>query len=159
MKKESKNTYKILLDSSTVSNLDLRLVKLRNIEILRRHNSEKFLNILADKIVFLSANNGWVDAKYNPHIAKDLIAEGNTLNHCIGRMNYDQKFVREESLIFFISIIENPNTPFVTVEYSLQNHKVLQCYGYNNSRPQADVLEFVNNKWLPYANRILRKIA
>lgn len=75
MKKESKNTYKILLDSSTVSHLDLRLVKLGNFEVLRRHNSEKFSNILADKIVFLSANNGRVDAKYNPHIAKDLIEQ------------------------------------------------------------------------------------
>ena len=32
----------------------------------------------------------------------DLITEGNALHHCVGRMNYDQRIVREESLIFFI---------------------------------------------------------
>ena len=32
----------------------------------------------------------------------DLIREGEILNHCVGRMNYDQRFVREESLIFFV---------------------------------------------------------
>lgn len=30
----------------------------------------------------------------------DLITEGDALHHCVGRFNYDQKFVREESLIF-----------------------------------------------------------
>ena len=33
---------------------------------------------------------------------QDLIYEGDTLHHCVGRMNYDQKFAREESLIFFV---------------------------------------------------------
>ena len=43
-------------------------------------------------------------------------------------MNYDQRFIREESLIFFIRKKEQPDTPLVTLEYSLRNHKVLQCY-------------------------------
>jgi hypothetical protein len=46
----------------------------------------------------------------------------------------------------------------VTVEYSLTTRKVLQCYGYNDSKPQDEVLEFVNKKWLPYANRKLKKL-
>ncbi len=33
---------------------------------------------------------------------KELIHEGDVLQHCVGRMNYDQKFVREETLIFFV---------------------------------------------------------
>ncbi len=73
-------------------------------------------------------------------------------------MGYDQKFVREESLIFFIRNKDNPTTPFITVEYSLKKHKVIQCYGNHNSRPTAEVLEFVNKKWLPYANRKLRNL-
>jgi hypothetical protein len=74
-------------------------------------------------------------------------------------MNYDQKFIREESLIFFVRNADMPDVPFVTVEYSLTIRKILQCYGDNDSKPKDEVLEFVNKKWLPYANRKLKKIA
>lgn len=90
---------------------------------------------------------------------QDLIREGDTLHHCVGRMNYDQKFAREESLIFFVRNAETPDKPFVTVEYSLKNKKILQCYGDHDHKPTDDVLEFVNKKWLPYANRKLKQIA
>ena len=68
-------------------------------------------------------------------------------------MGYDQKFAREESLIFFISTKEQPDVPFVTVEYSPNQKRVLQCYGDNDTKPNDGVIEFVNKKWLPYANR------
>lgn len=90
---------------------------------------------------------------------QELIREGDILHHCVGRMNYDQKFAREESLIFFVRNASDPDTPFVTVEYSLSQHKVLQCYGEHDNRPDDNVLEFVNKKWLPYANRKLKQIA
>ena len=88
----------------------------------------------------------------------ELIYEGDTLHHCVGHMNYDQRFIREESLIFFIRNKNEPEVPFVTVEYSLSKHKVLQCYGENDHKPADNVLEYVNKKWLPYANRQLKKI-
>ncbi len=89
---------------------------------------------------------------------QDLIREGDILHHCVGRMNYDQKFAREESLIFFIRNVNEPDTPFVTVEYSISKHKVLQCYGEHDQKPSDNVLEYVNKKWLPFANRQLKKI-
>lgn len=89
----------------------------------------------------------------------DLIHEGDYLHHCVGRMNYDQRMIREESLIFFIRDKNSPDTPYVTIEYSLQSKKILQCYGYQDKKPKDDVLDFVNNKWLPYANRKLEQIA
>lgn len=73
-------------------------------------------------------------------------------------MNYDQKFVREESLIFFIRTKEAPNTPLVTVEYSPSRKKILQCYGKKDSTPNDTILEFVNKKWLPFANRQLKNL-
>ncbi len=90
---------------------------------------------------------------------KDLVNEGEKLHHCVGRMNYDQKFAREETLIFFVRNKENQEKPFVTMEYSLQNHRILQCYARNDTRPEQSVLDFVNKIWLPYANRKIRKIA
>ena len=88
----------------------------------------------------------------------ELTTEGEALDHCVGRMNYDRKFVREETLIFFIRNISSPDIPFVTVEYSLEKHKILQCYGYHDTKPDTEVLNYVNKIWLPYANRNLRKI-
>ena len=88
----------------------------------------------------------------------DLIREGEVLDHCVGRMNYDMRVIREESLIFFVRTKEQPDTPFVTVEYSLQNHKVLQCYGEHDHKPSDNVLHYVNKVWLPYANKHLKQI-
>lgn len=88
---------------------------------------------------------------------EELIKEGEKLSHCVGRMGYDQKFIREETLIFFVRAKENPEQPFVTVEYSLKSKKVLQCYAKGNSKPDADVTNLVNNKWLPYANKVLKQ--
>lgn len=89
----------------------------------------------------------------------DLIHEGEALHHCVGRMNYDQKFAREETLIFFVRTKQEPDTPFVTVEYSLKNRKILQCYGENDRRPSDTVMEFIKKKWIPYANRKIKRIA
>ncbi len=88
----------------------------------------------------------------------DLIREGEALDHCVGRMNYDRKMIREESLIFFVRLKEQPDTPLVTVEYSLLTHKVLQCYGEHDHKPSEDILHYVNKVWLPYANKHLKQI-
>lgn len=93
------------------------------------------------------------------HSPADLIREGEMLHHCVGRMNYDQRMVREESLIFFIRNKQEPDIPFVTVEYSLKNRKILQCYGEHDHKPSDDVLHYVNKIWLPYANKQIRQIS
>lgn len=89
---------------------------------------------------------------------QELVYEGDYLHHCVGRMGYDQKFVREETLIFFIRNIAAPDVPFVTLEYSIKNKKILQCYGDNDTKPSESVLEFVNQKWLPFANKKIKKL-
>ena len=89
----------------------------------------------------------------------DLIREGEVLHHCVGRMNYDQRFVREESLIFFIRSRQEPDTPLVTVEYAVKERKVLQCYGDHDSKPSDDILRYVNMIWLPHAKKTIKNIA
>ena len=114
---------------------------------------------VADKYSGLEYNE---KSAYMSIIAKkpsELIREGKLLDHCVGRFGYDQKFVREESLIFFIRTKEQPDIPFVTVEYSVKQKQVLQCYGYHDSNPDKSVMEFVNKKWLPYANRKINQLA
>ena len=100
--------------------------------------------------------------KYITLIAKspaDLINEGNKLHHCVGRMGYDQKFAKEQTLIFFIRLKDDKDTPLVTLEYSLENHKILQCYGDNDTKPSDEIMNYVKRKWLPYANKKIRQIA
>ena len=94
-----------------------------------------------------------------PKSIADLIHEGEMLHHCVGRMNYDERFTREESLIFFVRTKEHPEKPLVTLEYSLQTHKVLQCHANRNAQPDEDILHYVNKVWLPYANKTLKQIA
>lgn len=89
----------------------------------------------------------------------DLIREGEILHHCVGRMHYDLSMANEESLIFFIRTKAQPEKLFVTLEYSLKTHKVLQCYGIHNSKPSDETLHYVNKIWLPYANKTIKQIA
>lgn len=99
---------------------------------------------------------------YGVIIAKsksDLEREGRLLHHCVGRMNYDVRVAEEKSLIFFVRKVEDLNIPYVTLEYSLSQKKVVQCYGDHDSRPAQDVLDFVYNKWQPYATEQLEQVA
>lgn len=114
-----------------------------------RKVAEKYLALQHDKTDFAIV------------IAKspaELVQEGDALHHCVGRMGYDQKFAREESLIFFVRHKDQIEIPFVTLEYSPKQHKVLQCYADHDSKPAKDVLDFVNKIWLPYANRKIKKV-
>ena len=89
---------------------------------------------------------------------QDLIYEGEQLSHCVGSMNYDQKFIREETLIFFIRNKQHKDKPLVTLEYSLENHKILPCYAEHDTKPSEDIQEYVNKVWLSHANRQIKKI-
>ena len=119
---------------------------------------EKFAAV-ASKYLGLEYNKKSVYVAIIAQKPSDLIHEGETLHHCVGRMGYDQKFAREETLIFFIRTKEQPDTPLVTVEYSPTQKKVLQCYGDHDSKPTEEILDFVHKKWLPYANRQIKQIA
>ena len=62
----------------------------------------------------------------------------------------------EKSLIFFVRTKEQPDVPFVTIEYSPKQKRILQCYGEHDRNPTEEVMNFVHKKWLPYANRKLK---
>lgn len=124
----------------------------------RRELYEKFA-VAAAKYLPLEHKKNAQFVAFIPKSPADLITEGETLHHCVGRMGYDQRFAEEKSIIIFIRSALDPQTPFVTVEYSPEKHKILQCHGNNNTAPQNDVREYIYKKWLPYANRKIKKIA
>lgn len=86
-----------------------------------------------------------------------LIKEGTALHHCVGKMDYDQRIIKEQSLIFFIRRAENKDKPFVTVEFSIPEKRILQCYGVRDSKPDKEVLDFVG-AWAKKAKRRLQNI-
>jgi len=116
-------------------------------------------SVVAEKYTALQDHGNAAYAVLIATSPAELMREGEILCHCVGRMGYDQRMAREESLIFFVRIRENPGVPFVTVEYSLKNKKVLQCYGAGSVKPDDAVLTFVNKVWLPFANKTLKKLA
>lgn len=131
--------------------------RLRKDEEKRKEFYEKFRTV-ADKYSSLQFEKvGFVCIIAKSPI--ELFEEGNTLHHCVGRMDYDKKFVNEKTLIFFVRTKENPDTPLATVEYSISDKKILQCYGDHDKKPSAEILSFVNDKWLPYAKRKMKSIA
>lgn len=102
------------------------------------------------------------DGAYVVYIAQspaELIREGERLHHCVGKMGYDQKFCREQSLIFFVRSATDTDTPLTTIEYDIKSKTIRQCYADHNTKPCEAVTDFVNNVWLPHANKELKKIA
>ena len=124
----------------------------------RKELYDKFLEV-AEKYSVLQHDKKSAFVVVIPHSPAELVKEGDALHHCVGKMGYDQKFIREETLIFFVRSREFPDEPFVTVEYSLKKKQVLQCYTKGNQKPNEDALYYVNQVWLPFANRTLKKIA
>lgn len=87
----------------------------------------------------------------------ELIIEGETLSHCVGKMNYDQKMAKRQTAIFFIRKLDAPDTPYVTLELDLTDGEKRQCYGKNDMPPGNKVRNFYN-KWIneitkPYFNK------
>ena len=81
-----------------------------------------------------------------PRQIKDLINEGAELHHCVGKMGYDNKMIKGESFIAFVRKNDSLKTPFVTVEYGIEEEKVLQIYGDYDTNPSKEVENFVK-KW------------
>lgn len=88
----------------------------------------------------------------------DLIDEGSYLHHCVGKMDYDKRQAKGESLICFIRKETEPAIPFVTAEVKIShmNLNVVQCYGKNNHIVD-EVNPFVK-EWMRTANKKYKKM-
>lgn len=116
----------------------------------------KKLKSIAEKYSFLTLQTGTDFVVFIADSKESLLREGEYLHHCVGRMDYDQRMIKEESLVFFVREASQPQIPFVTVEYSIKNKKVLQCYTDHDQRPSQEVLDFVNH-WEEKSKRKMQK--
>lgn len=89
-----------------------------------------------------------------PTSSMDLVNEGEQLHHCVGKMGYNKKIAKEESLIVFLRKEEDLEKSFATMEYDLKTKTILQLFGDRNQKPTQEIQDIVYNKWLPKVNRL-----
>lgn len=74
-----------------------------------------------------------------PKDAGEIRREGELQHHCVA--TYIDRVERHETLILFVRKIEDPDTPFYTMEW--KNGKVAQCRGMRNAYMTPEVKAFV----------------
>lgn len=78
-----------------------------------------------------------------PQTRAEFIAEGQSLNHCVGRFPmYYNNHVAGTKMIFFIRKTEERDRPFFTMEVDMKNFQILQLYGYGDCKAKEYVKRF-----------------
>lgn len=85
--------------------------------------------------------------------AAEIVAEGQTLHHCVGGNTYLINHNMGSSIILFIRYVDIPQEPYVTVEYC--DGKVKQWYGQKDNKVDKDQNEKFLNAWIKYLNNKL----
>ena len=73
-----------------------------------------------------------------PYELDELKKEGEYLHHCVA--TYANRVAKGETMIFFIRRIEDPDTPYYTMEW--KNGKMVQCRGKRNCEMTPEVKAF-----------------
>lgn len=77
-----------------------------------------------------------------PQKRSDLIAEGQTLNHCVGGQSYANNHMAGRKLIFFVREISNRQKPFFTMEVDMTDFRICQLYGFGDCSAPKEVRQF-----------------
>lgn len=116
---------------------------------LRAEKYEKALRSLYESMTFDNyTKNGLTVAL--PSCLEDLLREGQSLGHCVGRGDYDTNTINGMSCIIFVRKEDDPETPFYTMEYDLKYKKIRQLYGKGNKAATPIVRAFAQS----YINQI-----
>lgn len=107
-----------------------------------------------DKFTF---SEGWY-CLIIPDKISDLKREGECLRHCVGKMGYDVKMADRRSFIGFVRRVDDIEKPLVTVEFGMNEMKVLQAYGHHDSKPNEEIMNFVHT-WENQVKKMLKKEA
>lgn len=77
-----------------------------------------------------------------PQVRSDLITEGQSLNHCVGRDSYYKNHLAGTYMIFFVRKISNRGKPFFTMEVDMTDFRICQLYGFGDRSAPPDVRKF-----------------
>ena len=80
-----------------------------------------------------------------PEKAEDFVKEGRELSHCVSR--YAEDHATGSTCILFVRSIEQPDKPFVTIEFEETSKSLRQVRADHNSSPPAEVQVFLD-EWL-----------
>lgn len=94
-----------------------------------------------------------------PTKTRDFIEEGNSLHHCVGRMGYNNKMARDETVIIFIRQSEKVEKPYVTMEYDPHSKQIKQLYADHDSTPCQKLKDIIYGTWLPSVKKLRFKEA
>lgn len=76
--------------------------------------------------------------------ATEIVMEGRTLHHCVGRMGYMDKHNKGQTFILFLRKEEEPDIPYYTIE--IKGEEILQWYGAHDKKPDKEVVgPWLNN--------------
>lgn len=93
----------------------------------------------------------WEDEKYMIIPAgkcEELINEGRTLHHCVGRDDhYMKKMAAGTSWILFLRKKEDLETPYYTLEIDMQQDRILQYYSEFDRQPDKPIITKVLDKF------------
>ena len=81
-----------------------------------------------------------------PQTKSEFRKESQCLHHCVARMGYDGKMASGKIIIAFVRMVEAPDKPYVTVEYNLEDKRIVQIHGINNCNPNEETRNFAY-KW------------
>ena len=99
-----------------------------------------------------------VTAGYLIRPAKDageIIMEGRTLHHCVGRDMYLKKHNDGKSTILFLRKVGKPEEPYITIE--IAGTKINQWYGINNTKPDKEIIDRLLEDYVKQLERKLKK--
>ena len=92
---------------------------------------------LREKLPFLEFTHRSFMARI-PLTRVELIAEGNSLKHCVGTIkSYWTNHIAGEKLIVFIRKAKEPDKPYVTMQLALKDFSICQIHGFGDRDPTA----------------------
>lgn len=77
-----------------------------------------------------------------PQVRSDLITEGQSLNHCVGRDSYYKNHIAGTDMIFFVRRSSAPGKPFFTMEVDMSTYRIKQLYGFGDCTAPPEVRKF-----------------
>lgn len=92
---------------------------------------------LREKLPFLEFAHRSFIARI-PLTRAELVAEGNSLNHCVGTFKrYWQNHVAAKELIVFVRKVTAPDKPYVTMQLNMEDFSICQIHGFGDRDPTA----------------------
>jgi hypothetical protein len=77
-----------------------------------------------------------------PQLRSDFVAEGQSLNHCVGTDSYFKNHIEGTRMVFFVRRADEPDKPYFTIEIDMRELRIRQLYGFGGHSPPAEVRKF-----------------